>query len=364
MKVLIVSREIPPHGGGAGVVALNYCKAFIENGVETTIITTQPKVGLFDSFDKLKLISFPATRFLWVYHMAKALIRISLQSFDKIIINDVAAAYVTGIVFSEKELSKSFVFLHGSESENIYNTPSLLHRIMFYPYFFKRVIKYSNRIIAVSHFMKDKFVDETNFSDKDRISVVHNGMKLPTNPVTVVNSEFRGFTLLTVSRLEEGKGFREMFKVLEPVLLSDSSLQWVIVGKGAFFDEFSHIISGSRVRSQISLKGYVDNERLSSYYLTSDLFILLSNYKESLGLVYIEAQAFGCPAVGYNRYGVRETIVDGITGFLINDAEDLVEIIKEKKHLSLSKADILLNSQMFSLEHMYEKFLEVSNDEK
>ena len=361
MKLLIISREIPPHGGGAGIVALNYCKALSRKGVEVTILTTEPKQGLFDGFNNIRLITIPASRGVWVFSMFKKLSELSMGEFDQVILNDVAATFIAGIYFNKLILGKSSLVLHGSEPENIYNNPSFIHKVILYPYFYKRVVALSNKIIAVSHYMKEKFLHETNFQDDEKILVIHSGIDIPKYETGITSNKN---ILLTVARIEEGKGFVNMWSVIEPMLFADSSLQWVIVGEGSFFKDFYNIVSKSPVSSQVSMKGYVENYKLSTYYLQADLFILLSNYKESFGLVYIEAQAYGCPVVGYNRYGVKETILNKKTGFLVDDAKELIKIVSEKKYLELKQSDIISNAQKFSHNNMYKQFTEAFKNEK
>jgi glycosyltransferase involved in cell wall biosynthesis len=43
---------------------------------------------------------------------------------------------------------------------------------------------------------------------------------------------------------------------------------------------------------------------------------LFTPYKEPLGLVALEAMACGTPVVGIGEGGLRETIIDGVTGIL------------------------------------------------
>ena len=48
----------------------------------------------------------------------------------------------------------------------------------------------------------------------------------------------------------------------------------------------------------------------------SDLFVLPS-WGEGYGIVYIEAMAAGCIAVGAKNEGIEDTITDGENGFLV-----------------------------------------------
>ena len=62
--------------------------------------------------------------------------------------------------------------------------------------------------------------------------------------------------------------------------------------------------------------------KLKYYYSSADLFVLLSEFRESFGLVYLEANACGCPAMGLDYGGVSEVICTE-NGILI-DKKDIL----------------------------------------
>lgn len=60
--------------------------------------------------------------------------------------------------------------------------------------------------------------------------------------------------------------------------------------------------------------GYVDDpERLAMIYSAADLFVSTSR-EETFGQTYIEAIACGTPVLGFDVAGVKEAIMDGVTG--------------------------------------------------
>ena len=86
---------------------------------------------------------------------------------------------------------------------------------------------------------------------------------------------------------------------------------------------------------------------LRDFYSNSDVFWLLSNFDESLPLVYIEAQTCGCPVIGRNKGGVRETISKN-SGFLVENEFEAFQILKNKEYLKLKKENIIKFANQFN----------------
>jgi Glycosyltransferase len=62
--------------------------------------------------------------------------------------------------------------------------------------------------------------------------------------------------------------------------------------------------------------GFLSRERLAELYADADLFVFPSP-TETCGLVALEAMASGLPVIGAGAGGIRESIMPGITGHLI-----------------------------------------------
>jgi glycosyltransferase involved in cell wall biosynthesis len=102
----------------------------------------------------------------------------------------------------------------------------------------------------------------------------------------------------------------------------------VIVGDGR---ERLRLMSLARAElpDRALFAGQVERRELYRYYSAADLFVF-PGIQESLGMVYLEAQSCGLPAVAFENAGVPEAIRDGSTGLLVpmHDGRRFVEAIE------------------------------------
>jgi glycosyltransferase involved in cell wall biosynthesis len=108
-----------------------------------------------------------------------------------------------------------------------------------------------------------------------------------------------------------------------------------------------------RLRSQyegraVDLLGSVSDAELASLY--SRCAALIVPNVEEFGIAAVEAQAAGRPVVAVNRGGVRETVVDGLTGVLVDgeDAASLAEPLRDENFSRFDPAAIRANAERFS----------------
>lgn len=330
MKILIFSHEFPPKIGGAGVVAQEYAHCLSEAGHDVTVLTQDRGETLF--FESFSIVRVKTISSLWFFSYRKA---VDFNVFDLIILNDVGATYTAGLFFNEDLLAKSIIVLHGSEPETIFLKPSIKRKLSFFKNSYLRAINKSKNIISVSHFMKMKFIKYTSLEYlKDKIIVLynfidHNVFKPNYDPSfrASIGVPEQAFLLVSVSRLVFGKGYLEKIKIFDDLIsCSGKDFFWVIVGDGSDSEEIKRIVRNKKLEDRIIFLGAVPRHELSKIYSSANFFWLLSNYEESLGLVYIEAQACGCPALGRNASGVREAILHEKTGYLIDDEKEIKKL--------------------------------------
>lgn len=131
----------------------------------------------------------------------------------------------------------------------------------------------------------------------------------------------------------------------------------VVMGSGP---EWKHLrkIAGPTVE----FRGYVSDDEVAD--ALSHCRALLFPGEEDFGLVPVEAQASGRPVVAYGRGGVRETVVDGVTGLLFyeNTVDALCEAMVALESMSLCPAEARKNAERFSTEAFKQAFVSILDE--
>ncbi len=100
----------------------------------------------------------------------------------------------------------------------------------------------------------------------------------------------------------------------------------------------------------------VSDGRLTDLYARC-IALVVPNIEE-FGIAAVEAQAAGRPVVAVNRGGVRETVVDGETGVLVDgeDAAALAAVLRDTDFTRFDPATIRANAERFSAANFRQRF--------
>ena len=89
----------------------------------------------------------------------------------------------------------------------------------------------------------------------------------------------------------------------------------VIAGDGKERDKLQQM-AHEHAPDRVIFLGKIPRENMYRYYSAADVFVF-PGIRESLGMVYLEAQSCGLPVVAFNNAGVPEAIEEGKTGLLV-----------------------------------------------
>ena len=168
---------------------------------------------------------------------------------------------------------------------------------------------------------------------------------------------------LAVGRLTYQKGFDQLVECWTPVAEQYPDWQLWILGDG----EDKEALEKQIFRNGLSgiVKIFPFTAEIDKYLKAASIFCLSSRF-EGLGMVLIEAQSFGLPAVAFDcEVGPAEIIRHGETGFLVETfnrddfSEKLMILINDKELREEQGKAALEAAQAFQPEHIVPKWLEI-----
>ncbi len=155
---------------------------------------------------------------------------------------------------------------------------------------------------------------DLGFSD---ITIIHCG--LDSNVLDHVPDKEKTPTLLYLGRLKRTKNSEDAIRAFLKVKETLGTAKLWIAGDGPLY---GYLTETYKEYSDIHFWGFVD-DRVKHDLLQRAHFLLVPSIREGWGLVVIEANAAGTPAIGYRVKGLVDSIRDGRTGILVDDPESM-----------------------------------------
>lgn len=182
----------------------------------------------------------------------------------------------------------------------------------------------SSRYATVSQASADDLVDLG--VEPTRIEIVYNGLD-DTEPAPIDRSSTP--RLVCVGRLVPHKQYEHALRTVAALRAEFPAIGLDIVGDGWWGEDLRRRARELGVDDLVVFHGHVSVVRRDQL-VGQSWVTLVPSLKEGWGISIMEAAAQGVPAIGYHSAGgVRESIVDGITGVLVADEQELVDITRQ-----------------------------------
>jgi glycosyltransferase involved in cell wall biosynthesis len=176
----------------------------------------------------------------------------------------------------------------------------------------------SSRIVTLSESSRREIVEMLGIPGK-RVTVAPPGIDERYRP-----GGHRSPTPLVVAvgRLVPVKRFDALLRALAEVKVDHPDLEAVIIGEGYVRRALEALRDELGATEWLRLPGRVGDDELVDYYRRAWV-VASSSQREGWGMTLTEAAACGTPAVATDIAGHADAVVDGESGLLVDDVEQL-----------------------------------------
>lgn len=180
------------------------------------------------------------------------------------------------------------------------------------------------------------------FFENGKIKVVPNGL----NPSPFANHrakrENNEIRILFLSNLFKSKGFIDLLEAVPDVLIKHKNVKFIFAGEWGSEEsriEADAIINKWEISSYVKILGPVYGEEKYSVFKKSDIFAFPTYYApEGHPWVILEAMASGLPIITTDQGCIKESVLDGVNGFIVN--KQTPKEIAEKINLLIVRPEL------------------------
>ena len=164
--------------------------------------------------------------------------------------------------------------------------------------------------------------------DSGRVAVVRNGLD-EAPPHTVTGQRSATPRVVVLSRLVPHKQIEDALDAVAQLLPRVPDLHLDVVGGGWWQDRLVEHARRLGIAEAVTFHGHVDDATKHVLVQRSWVHVLPSR-KEGWGLAVVEAAQQKIPTIGYRSSGgLTDSIVDGVTGLLVDSHGELVDRLEE-----------------------------------
>lgn len=317
MKIVIPTADYPPIEGGIATVSLRVSRELVKMGHEVTVVAPYYRnMEKFDAGEKVEIVRFRGYGLGWLRFFPMFLTARKLIEGADLVLG-INIAYGATMAYFLKRPYLTFAYAYeflkfgeGKITEHL-----------------RKVYRGSIKTISISNFTTNALME---FGiDEERIKTILPGapkaLAVPATTIEAMRENLklgRGPLILAVGRLIPRKGHKTLLKAMQPVVKRYPGTHLVCVGRGPLMDSLREQSKKLGIAESVRFTGYMTFEEVATIYQRCTLFALPTGTEdggqvEGFGLVFVEANAYGKPAIAGRSGGTEDAIHDGETGLLI-----------------------------------------------
>ncbi len=323
-STLIVTNDFPPRRGGIQSF-LHALATGLPEGTVTVYAPAWKGAAEFDARQPFPVIRHPTSLMLPVPGVSRRAVAIARKhGCDTVLFGAAAPLGLITPALRKAGVTRAVALTHGHEAgwAALPGARTLLRRIgdevdvvtYLGEYFRVRLARALSPKAASRMVRLAPGVDVTFFRPGAGGAPVRERLGLTSRPVVVC-----------VSRMVPRKGQDTLIRAWPQIKAQVSDAALLLVGDGPYAPRLKRLAQRLGVSDDVVFTGPVPWPELPGYYDAANVFAMPCRTRragldvEGLGIVYLEASATGLPVIGGDSGGAPDAILDGETGYVVND---------------------------------------------
>lgn len=202
---------------------------------------------------------------------------------------------------------------------------------------YKNVFEYSTFVIAVSRSMQKRLIELGCPKEK----LIYNAYG-PDNSFLNIQPQFNNPVFIAVGRFVSKKAPYYTILAFKKVHDQFPKVKLVMGGTGELFEACLNLVKVLKLEDAVTLPGIIKREQFVEYLSQGLAFLqhsvtALNGDQEGTPVAVLEASAAGLPVISTNHAGIPDVIIEGETGFLVEEhdvdamAEKMILLLKDKE---------------------------------
>ena len=324
MNILITVGIFPPDIGGPASFVPKISDFLVKNGHDVKIIclSEDENINIVDELNVIRIKRSNKLPIRWLKTIYQ-IIKNGIKS-DLIFVNGLGIESAVANLLLRKRIIRKIVgdpvweraYNQKRTFETFDNFQNNKHELMIEMQKLSRnwSINSAELVITPSENLKN-FVTGIGF--KNKIIKINNGVDITSNENQPKSKT--DINIIVISRLVVQKNIDLVIRAFK--ILNEKNLKLNIIGEGGEFNNLQKLIHDLEVQDNVKILGKIDNNKISDFLKTSDLFIQASNY-EGLPHSLLEAVNYNVPILSTEVGGCKDLINNGERGFIISSPPD------------------------------------------
>jgi glycosyltransferase involved in cell wall biosynthesis len=187
---------------------------------------------------------------------------------------------------------------------------------------YPRMFLYATALIAVSHDMEQQLVS----LGAPREKIVYAPYGVDTALFAHAHPEASAPLFLSVGRFVDKKAPYATILAFQKVVQECPAAQLIMLGDGPLHEACQQIVRSLGLTQSVCLKGALPHTAVAEYMQQARAFVqhsLRTSYGDSEGtpVAVLEAGMSGLPVVSTRHAGIKDVVIEGETGFLVDEGD-------------------------------------------